>query len=157
MKSHIAYTSAGNSQNGATSSRGTVILLQIKLHYSLLLIVIMTVLLCSILLFLMILCFFFYFYPVIKPLSLISHCLFSALCLHGTRDIIVFHFSAGSTDGERGKVLQKEGSPQCPVHMTKLLSRALHLHLTFSAHLRCVMCFKQEELNLQEDLTQQDH
>lgn len=66
MKSHIAYTSAGNSQNGATSSRGTVILLQIKLHYSLLLIVIMTVLLCSILLFLMILCFFFLFLPCNK-------------------------------------------------------------------------------------------
>lgn len=36
-------------------------------------------------------------------------------------------------------------------YMTKLLLQALHLHLTFSAYLRCGVCFRKEELNLQEE------
>ena len=47
-KPRCAYTSAGNSQNGSSSSRWIILLSQIKLHYSLVFTVIMTVLLCLI-------------------------------------------------------------------------------------------------------------
>ena len=45
----------------------------------------------------------------------------------------------------------------CPSYMMKLFSQAVHFHLTFSAHGRCGICFREEEHDLQEELTQQDH
>lgn len=51
-----------------------------------------------------------FFNSVIKPLPLISHCLFSVLCLHGARDIIAFHFQHTART-ERRKALVKESTP----------------------------------------------
>lgn len=84
-KPHCAYTSARNNHNGDISSRWKVILLQIRLYYSLLFII-MRVSLCliihTIFLHFAIVDTFFFFYPIIKPLSLTSHCLFfSPFCI----------------------------------------------------------------------------
>lgn len=75
----------------------------------------MTLLLCLIihyyvspvLLLLMIL----FFNLIIKPLPLISHCLFSVFCFHGARDMIVFYLPQAARMEKRGKILEKGGSP----------------------------------------------
>lgn len=117
-KPHCAYASARNNQNGDTSSRGKVILLQIRLHYSLLFII-MRVLLCLIIhtIFLhFAIVDTIFFLPCNKAIFLNQSLFIFCTSVSMAQGTFCFSFSADDTDGERGKVLRNEGSPQCPIH-----------------------------------------
>lgn len=149
-KPHCAYTPAGNSQNGDTSSKWTVILLQIKVHYSLAFIIIVTALLC------LTIHYHFLHFAIVDDTTFFLPCN-KATPWHRGHNCFSF-FSGQHGWREREGTGKGRLSPVlCTSYMTTLSSQALLLHLTFSAHLRCVMCFKEEKVNLQEDLTQQVH
>lgn len=132
-----------------TSSERTVLSLQIKLHYSLVFII-MTLLLCLIIHYyvspLLLLLMILFFNLIIKPLPLISHCLFSVFCFHGASDMIVFHFPQAARMERTERYWKKEALPvpgtSC---LTEFLSKALCLQPTFSRHFSDGMCSVGEE------------
>lgn len=119
-KPHCAYTSARNNHNGDISSRWKVILLQIRLYYSLLFII-MRVSLCliihTIFLHFAIVDTFFFFLPYNKATFLNQSLFIFCTSVSMAQGTFCFSFSAGDTDSIwRGKVLRNEGFPRCPVH-----------------------------------------
>lgn len=144
-----------------TSSERPVLSLQIKLHYSLVFII-MTLLLCLIIHYyvspLLPLWMILFFNLIIKPLPLISHCLFSVFCFHGASDMIVFYFPQAAWMERTERYWKREALSSSAWHnmLDRISIQSIMSLANFLKALQWWHVLRGGGRHLQESLTQKD-